>query len=185
MDLMQETDETKPSQSLPIKRDLILMVTGTMVSFLSMYARGLFHRPDAVQTVAFVWPLLSFTFLINAAFICIGLPLFHFLYTFPAYFVRAWLGRSLRTLLKLVLITFPFFLLNGKVAYLVNDDNGTHLVRNDGSTVALVTPAFEISGDGLNSYVFTVNGERLYTFAFLKSEMPRIDANKAMDSDKK
>ncbi len=151
------------------------MLVGTTLSFVVMYWRGVSHRPNSVNTVEFVWPMSSLTFLMQAAFICIGLPLLHFLYTFPAYFVRAGLGRALRALLKAVLITFPFFLLNGKVAYLVNEEDGAYLLKNNGSKVELRAVRFTVSGDGLKSYVFTVGGERFHTFAFIESEMPVLE----------
>ena len=84
-------------------------------------------------------------------------------------------------LLKAGLFTFPFFLLNGKVAYYVDDGNGQYLIRNNGSRAELDAASFEVGGSGLRYYVFDAEGERLCSFPFLQSEIPDMGtADKAV-----
>lgn len=158
---------------LQIAGDLIIVVGGCTASFLFMYFRGVSHRPE-VESVAFVWPLFSFSFLTNAAFACLGAPLFYILYTFPAHFVRPGIRKVLRVLMKGLLILFPIFLLNGNVAYFINGENA-YVILNNGTRIELDSPKFEIRGKKSKYYVFNPEDEEpLYSFSFRSSELPEI-----------
>lgn len=79
----------------------------------------------------------------------------------------------LRALMKLIIVTFPYFLLNNSVAYYVQTDTGHYLVQNDGDRYEIHSPTIdaEISGKGFKAYKWLVP-ENMKSFSFLEAELP-------------
>lgn len=161
-------------------RDLLLMMLSAATGFLVIYLRGVSHRPEEGEVYSLIWPVASLSFMAYAAFLCVFLPILHFGYTFPAYFARGWIGKPLRMLMKLILVTFPYFLLNNNVAYYVQTETGHYLVQNDGDWYEIHSPILtaDIGGKGFKTYRWVLP-EQMKSFAFLEAELPILPINQA------
>jgi len=162
----------------PIKRDLLFIVVSSAFSFSIVYGRALYHEPENL-VANFLWPILSFSFLIHAVFICLVFPLLYMFHTFSGYFVRESIAKVLRVTTKYMLSLCSFVLLNGQVAYIGIENDQTVLVLSNGDRVACAWSDIEDSTvkrsqRNIVSHVFDVGGDYYYTLGYFRSELPPI-----------
>lgn len=170
-------DEDVPAKRnifLDIGKDFCFVAAGSSASFLLCYFRGIRNAPTGDEVVSFIWPVGSWSFWCQLAFIGLVLPGFYIFYTLAAYAVREWLAKVLRWAMRCLLISLPFFLFGQMVVYYAPHPEGGYVVQNNGTVMELKRPFAELGGEKFVSYRFHTVGGVQRTVPFLPSERPKL-----------